>query len=684
MQNFSELPARYSNIEKLAQLGYWEWFPQNGYTFFSNGLKQIFSFISSEISPSKLVGYLKKTGNENQHTLLIDYIRRVQSGNYVGLQQFSLIMPDNDTRYFEVNSMRVEQENDYYIAGTVREVTNQVKYTIVKEKEVGFEKMIAEIAARFMQEPDFDIALVNTLSDLGHIYKADNVYLFRIDNNQVSQQFQWIKSGSGQYQRFTENLPPKEIKYLIELLKEHRTIYFNSPGEFPDMVVETKKLLFNAEVKSILLSGLQSEKQTVGALVLTRNNRLQKWDFSDIHMIKMSGLILSHAIRQHTIQKKLTESENRLQFALLAGNLGTWEFDCQTQTYFFDERYANIFGFSVISLNGRPDWFKNHIHPDDRKMYQATFDECTMGNSNYYALEYRIQTKDGLYKWVSDWGLVTKIMNEGKAQRMVGVIQDISKKKTIEVELINAKEKAEESEKLKTAFLANVSHEIRTPMNGITGFAELLYNDLVAENEKQQYFEIIWKNSTRLLTLINNIIDISKLETGQIKLFEHQCCLNELFEDISRIYSSMLPADNSIRLTIHKELDEDGSCILVDDSRLKQVLGNLIGNAIKFTNHGFIEIGYQLNADKQLEFYVRDTGEGMNKAHNQHIFSRFSRSVQTIELNKEGTGLGLPISKGLIELMGGKIWFKSVKGIGSTFRFTIPYKPIEIKIENMG
>lgn len=236
-----------------------------------------------------------------------------------------------------------------------------------------------------------------------------------------------------------------------------------------------------------------------------------------------------------------------------------------------------------------------------------------------------------------------------------------------------AKTKAEESDRLKSMFLSNMSHEIRTPMNAIVGFADMLHDSCLKREEKDKFLDAISRSGDSLLLLINDIIDISKIEAGELKLTSTAFNLNELLDEIHMDSSRELERNHksSIDLYILKEFAGTDFIIHTDPMRLRQVLTNLVGNAIKFTDEGFIEIGYRLEAGKIL-FYVRDSGVGISKEDQALIFERFGQVKSEEPRNITGTGLGLTISKNLIELMGGNIWVDSLEGEGSTFWFSLP------------
>lgn len=245
--------------------------------------------------------------------------------------------------------------------------------------------------------------------------------------------------------------------------------------------------------------------------------------------------------------------------------------------------------------------------------------------------------------------------------------------KTID-ELKISQEKAIESDRLKSAFLANMSHEIRTPMNGILGFANLLVNKNIEEEERVSYVEIINNCGNQLLVILNDLIDIAKIEANQISLDMQEININDLMNELARMFEPKI--NSNLQFTHQVGLHSDACIVLTDSVRLKQILSNLISNSIKFTSEGSISFGYSLKKD-QLEFYVKDTGIGISAEQQEIIFQRFIQADVSTTRMFGGTGLGLSISKALVEMLGGKIWVDSTIDLGSTFFFTIPYNPIK-------
>ncbi len=295
-----------------------------------------------------------------------------------------------------------------------------------------------------------------------------------------------------------------------------------------------------------------------------------------------------------------------------------------------------------------------------------------------FRVEYPIITASGQKKWFWDQGNGI-YSDSGEIIALEGFIMDITEQKKNQEELLDlnlqlkiAKDKAEESDNLKSAFLANMSHEIRTPMNGILGFAELLQNPDNSREKTELFIQVINSCSHQLLALINDIIDISKIEASQITITNTKVDINRVLYEVNSLIQ--VPKDKNIDIICPHIKDISTVNIFIDEVRLKQILINLINNALKFTNQGFIEYGYQLNQSNIL-FFVRDTGIGIAPENQHLIFERFRQIDTSSTTLRGGTGLGLAITKALVEKMGGSIWVDSTIGKGSVFYFQFPLKP---------
>lgn len=253
-------------------------------------------------------------------------------------------------------------------------------------------------------------------------------------------------------------------------------------------------------------------------------------------------------------------------------------------------------------------------------------------------------------------------------------LEQLVKERTSDLEV--AKEKAEESDKLKSAFLANMSHEIRTPMNAIIGFSNLINDPDLADSNRDELTQLIKKNSHNLLNLIDDIIDISKIESDQLEIKERKCNVSQILNDLLLEFEDTIHTKDHVSIKVSEEQLQKPLNLLTDPYRLLQILKNLLSNALKFTEQGIIEFGYEVE-NNDIHFFVKDTGIGLSPEQQDQIFARFTK----IENNKmkiyRGAGLGLTITKNLIKLLDGKIWVESELNQGSTFHFTIPYRPVQ-------
>ncbi len=277
-------------------------------------------------------------------------------------------------------------------------------------------------------------------------------------------------------------------------------------------------------------------------------------------------------------------------------------------------------------------------------------------------------------------GIVRTTTTEFNGENAILIILiDITERLQAEKNLLLSKEKAEESDRLKSAFLANMSHEIRTPMNGILGFSNLLKDPSISRKDQKQYIEIIEKSGVRMLNIINDIVDISKIESNQMEVFISRTNINEQVEYIYNFFKPEV-ASKGINLNYKNGLSLNNAFIKTDREKIYAILTNLVKNAIKFCDKGLIELGYTTKVNgkfEELEFFVKDTGIGIQKDKQEAIFDRFIQADISDKRTFQGAGLGLSISKAYVEMLGGKIWVESKVGLGSIFYFTIPCIAIE-------
>lgn len=308
----------------------------------------------------------------------------------------------------------------------------------------------------------------------------------------------------------------------------------------------------------------------------------------------------------------------------------------------------------------------SYMHPDDRKLVLDFYEKAKAGTERFFDGDLRIRRAEGSdeWNWIHKSSMVTSYQSPDPRLELVEVNYDITVQKETEAELRAARDKAEESNRLKSAFLANISHEIRTPLNAIVGFSDLLMTvDDPAEQE--EFRQTIQKNNVLLLQLFSDIIDLSKIDAGSFEYLPKPVYLYQFCAMMLQKMKDRVPEGVELRI------DEDSplnAWFNADSGYLNQVITNFVSNAIKFTHRGTITIGYQIDAARQLEMFVEDTGIGISAENQTAVFDRFMK----VDSFVQGTGLGLPLCKSIIEKMGGRIGVTSEFGKGSRFWFTLP------------
>lgn len=363
----------------------------------------------------------------------------------------------------------------------------------------------------------------------------------------------------------------------------------------------------------------------------------------------------------HQLNEELKERNYKMELTFKTVGMSYWDYDVKTRQYRSFNDPVNDFNPERAIM---PEDYLNAAHPEDTERVRENMIGMSVGQYKEFSLQYRSRTK-----WDQDWqtlivtGLPSERDKKGNVIRYTGIAFNNTKWEKMAQELKELKDKAELSDRLKSAFLANMSHEIRTPLNAIVGFSELLV-DSDDPDEKKEYWHIIESNNDLLLRLINDILDLSKIESGIIDRKRERFNLTQLCNELYVMMRSKI-------LNADVELVQDNPCtecwIFLDSNRLKQVWMNFLTNAIKYTRSGYIRMGYSVE-NEGIRFYVEDTGAGIPKDLQNRVFGRFQKLNEFVQ----GTGLGLAISRAIIEAADGEIGFISEQGIGSTFWAWIP------------
>ena len=362
--------------------------------------------------------------------------------------------------------------------------------------------------------------------------------------------------------------------------------------------------------------------------------------------------------------------EHILSMVLARTKIFPWFYDMDRNKMLIDAHWFSYLGIPAGDCTMSSEDFFNRVHPDERKMLSEALRKQLSEEEIQDSFAYRLQRGDGTWEWFSEQSLYLSRTVDGSPYRIVGVCQSIQDHKTVEDTLRTARNKAQESDRLKTAFLANMSHEIRTPLNAIVGFAGLLTNEDIPidSKERHEYMELINKNCDYLLTLISDILDLSRMETETMDFDFAAYSLEPILTEIYEKYTERVPSEVKFNLL----LPPNDINVKTDIVRLRQILEHLLDNAVKFTETGQIDLGCIPSADGQhAALYVADTGRGIPKEQLSRIFDRFYK----IDSFVQGAGLGLSVCKTLAEGLGGTIRIYSHPNEGSRFTLLLPLDP---------
>lgn len=440
----------------------------------------------------------------------------------------------------------------------------------------------------------------------------------------------------------------------------------------------------NAYLVSILDSYLKEWKYKSNSVY---NVARQKWSHEkvgeiQVHPTWMNKTILFVAIllavmflfivllrfKVRAVTSEVKKSEEKLSRALIAAPFPIMIHAEDGEVVSINETWTGLTGYSIEDIPTISAWTRK------------AFRQASQVEKKYAGESYLINSriKEGEYKIFTSWG--EKIFwdfssaplgsFEDGRRLFISMAKDITERKLHEIELIAAKDKAEKSDSLKSAFLANMSHEIRTPMNGILGFADLLKEPKLDNEIQKDYIQIIENSGVRMLNIINDIIDISKIESGLMEVHIKESNINEQIQYIYTFFKPEVEAKGMV-LTYNNSLPNEEAFIKTDREKLFAILTNLVKNAIKYSDKGSIDFGY-IKKRKYIEFYVNDTGIGIEKDQQEAVFKQFVQEDIADKEARQGAGLGLAISKAYVEMLGGKIGVESEKGKGSRFYFTIP------------
>jgi PAS domain S-box-containing protein len=573
------------------------------------------------------------------------------------------------TAELEKNQFELKEKNEEYLA------INEEYETLNEELRQANEELI--LSKKKAEEGEQKIkATLDNMLEGGQILDFDWRYIYI--NNAAEKHNQRPKEEllGNRYIDMWPGIEKTQIFTLIKsCLEERKSYQIENEFRFPTNEIGWFELSIQAVPEGVFILSVDITNRKLAEIKLMEKN--VKIEEQNKEYEALNEKLRKSLIREKTQADIVRTTPIAIAFGYPDGSLDNCNKAFTELTGYSEEELKNISWNEVLTPS---KWCE--IEVEELKKLNP------QNNSVRYEKEYI--HKNGIIIPVELF-VTAKFDNENNLIYFVGFVTDITEHKQAEIELaaqneeymaINeelrqtieelnlAKEKAEESDRLKSAFLANMSHEIRTPMNGIIGFAKLLQNHDLSKEKLDDYVNIVVKSSNQLLRIVNDILDISRIETGQVELYENQINLNTTLDEIKKFFE-LKTKEKGLKLYLHNELRNIDSNIIIDDSKLKQIIYNLIGNALKFTEKGSIDFGYKLKGHN-LEFFVKDTGIGIPEKYQKHVFDRFNKVEYKTNIYG-GTGLGLAICKGLTERMNGEIWIESIEDQGSCFYFTLPF-----------
>lgn len=530
---------------------------------------------------------------------------------------------------------------------------------------------------KFLLSKSIDEMFIETYEIMGKATNADHLYYHEKDfsTNSFTQKFKWTKGEKTikitDYKQFTY----QNLEEIITRLKNKK--YFKSiTSKLEDSFF--KELLIANKIKSILILPIYVENEFTGYISFDDCSTEKKWTNDEINILQTLANNISSALERNKKETVLFESQEK--FRLLTENIpGTVylsNVDDKWSKIYINDEIENLTGYSKAAFLENKIYYVDLVHPDDKENVLIAAKQLVEEHVKMQIV-YRIIHKNGHVVWVEEFG--DSIKKENVINYVGGIFFDITMKKEAEEALI-AKEIAEAANKAKSEFIANMSHEIRTPLNGIIGFTDLLMKTNL-EKTQEKHMITVNQSAHSLLDIINNILDFSKIEAGKLELFIEKCEINEILNQIIDLISYESSQKNlNLELLIISDIPK---YFWVDIIRLKQILINLLANAVKFTEKGSIQLVVSVlektdNSNHKIRFSVKDSGIGILEENKNKIFEAFSQEDNSTTRKFGGTGLGLSISNQLLALMNSNLQLESKIDAGSTFYFDLDLKTSDL------
>ncbi|MCL3781184.1 PAS domain S-box protein [Prolixibacteraceae bacterium JC049] len=671
-QNESSKKAEKSRLIDLIsdyRIGVWEWHTDTGkvttnkqwlhtlgYSDF-NEIPSDFNEWSKLIHPEDLKRSMDKLNQliaQNKQQFEFELRMRHNSGEWIWLLILGKITLHN------------EKSNGVVIEGIHHDITKYKKAEFEISYKLEIEKLFSDISSKFIQAEDINKSINEAFKCLALVNNASRVYLFQIDEKKqlMSNTHEWCQEGVSAEIDNLQDIPLSVFPWWMKQLYKKEVINIQDVASLPSEANVEKEMLESQDIKSLLVLPLFIKNELKGFVGFDNVVSSSTWSLNDEKLLKILGNILSNALERRLGEARL----QLLTKAIENSPVNVIVTNKKGEIQYVNKAFERVTGYSFEEAEGKTPVILNS-GKHDKEFYANLWSTILSGKT--WQGEIINKTKSGKYFWAME--LITPIFYNNEITHFVSVTQDISDYKKLFNDLITAKEKAEESDQTKSAFLATMNHELRTPLNHIIGFSELI-PDMTDDVSVKSFAQLIHKSGAKLLHLIEDIFDISMIEQGEIAVRSTMFDINEVYIELQKELHDLILVSNKtedIELKFELINHTNNGQIKADKSKILQIVSNLLKNAVKYTHYGKISLTISLN-EGYLLIKVNDTGIGIPKEKQEVIFNLFRQAEETNTREFDGIGIGLAIAQKLALVMNGRIEVSSEEGIGSEFIFEVP------------
>lgn len=661
-----------------AHLGTWEWNIQTGETIFNEQWAKIVGFTLEELSPVNIETWEKlshpddlKKSNEklNAHfsgkTAQYQCEARIRhkNGQWVWLQDTGKV------------TQWTEEGKPLLMSGVHQDITERKQAELQLHQKLETEKLLSEFSSDFIHTTDIDASIIESFPKLGAITQASRIYLFMLDAEEgtMSNTHEWCAEGVSAEKDNLQNLPLSIFPWWMKKLYNKEIIDIPDVSEMLPEAKAEQEILESQNIHSVLVLPVYPANKLKGFIGFVDVLSSRCWTEQENQFLSLFADILSNALVRKLNEAKL----GLLTKAVEESPVCTMITDFQGTIAYVNSSFEETTGYKSHEVLGRkPSILNSGKHPVS--FYAELWDTILAGN--IWQGEMQNKSKSGKIIWTRT--LISPIKQNDKITHFVSVAQDITESKKFLNELFEAKLKAEESDRLKSAFLATMNHELRTPLNHVLGFSEII-PDMTDDESIKEFAGLIHESGSNLLNIIEDIFDLAMVEQSEIKIREDAVFIRDIYTELKKQLQEVLSESNkndNIRLNSKIDSSIATRQIITDKPKVIQVMSNIIKNAVKYTSNGEISLSLMLAEDNYLSIKVKDTGIGIPKDKLKIIFEFFRQGDDSNTRKYGGVGIGLAISQRIANALGGTIEVESELDMGSEFTFSFPITIIE---ENM-